>query len=287
MRIALGTAQFGLDYGISNKLGRINIKEVEKIIITANNNNLNTIDTAAVYGDSEKILGEIGVCNFDVITKLPSIPFDEKHIASWVRDSVHKSLERLNINSLHGVFFHNPKDLFGKHRKELYNSLVLLKKEGLVNKIGVSIYDPSELNKLLSRYNFDIVQMPFNIIDRRLITTGWLNKLDKLNVEIHARSIFLQGLLLMRDRRPKKFSKWDGLWSIWDAWLVKYNLTPLQACLGYVLSFPEISKFIVGVNSDSHLRSIIDSYDNNISSFPKELHSNDVDLLNPSNWCQL
>ena len=97
MKIALGTAQFGSNYGIANKSGKINYKEAKKILKLAKKNKINTIDTAINYLDSEKILGKIGVRKFNIVTKLPAIPKKNKNIEKWIRSKIHKSLKRLKI----------------------------------------------------------------------------------------------------------------------------------------------------------------------------------------------
>jgi Aldo/keto reductase family. len=105
----------------------------------------------------------------------------------------------------------------------------------------VSIYNPEELDTLVDKFQVDIVQAPFNILDRRLQTTGWLSRLYEEKVEVHVRSIFLQGLLLMdQGMRPQMFTRWQPLWDQWDNWLREESLTPLEACLGFALSHPEV-----------------------------------------------
>ena len=148
-----------------------------------------------------------------------------------------------------------------------------------------SIYDPSELDTLCSRYQFDIVQAPFNVLDRRLIDSGWLECLHGLGTELHVRSVFLQGLLLMRsDERPKKFNRWSALWSLWEDWLKQKALTPVQACIRHVFSFLEISKVILGVNSVRQLKEILNDADGPMMDLPAGLMTGDIDLLNPARW---
>jgi len=284
-RLAIGTVQFGLKYGISNHQGKVPYKEAKSIIELADNNNINTLDTAVSYGDSEKILGSIGVSDWNVISKLPAIPDECDDVKLWLNNVVTTSLERLNIDCLHSLLLHKPQQLLGVHGSNLYKALIKLKASGKVKKIGISIYDPSELDQICSQYEIDIVQAPLNIVDNRLVESGWLKRLSELSIEIHVRSIFLQGLLLMPARkRPQKFNLWAALWTNWDKWLEVNNLTPLQACLQYVLSFSEINRVIVGVDSVNQLEDIIRACNSSKLKVPKNIHCSDVNLVNPSRW---
>ena len=163
-----------------------------------------------------------------------------------------------------------------------------LKEQGYIEKIGASIYQSEELDEIFKEYELDLVQLPFNIFDRRLIETGWLNQLYNKGVEIHVRSVFLQGLLLMSsNQRPEKFKRWDDLWKKWDGWLEENNLTPLEASIRYALSVPEISKVVIGVDSNFQLKEIISAANGKLPEIPNDLFSNDTDLLNPANWNNL
>jgi len=287
-KLSIGTVQFGLDYGIANKLGKVSFDEVQKILSEAKRHNIDTLDTAAAYGDSESVLGTSGVEQFDIITKLPEIPDNVKNITSYIEDSFFNSLKKLNVSKVYAFLLHRPDQLLSNSGDEIYKTLLNLKEQGLIKKIGASIYQPSELGDIYSKYNLELIQLPFNILDRRLIETGWLSKLKKMNVEIHVRSAFLQGLLLMsKSQRPEKFNCWNDLWVKWDYWLEENNITALEASIRYVLSVPEISKVIVGVDSTLQLKEIISAADGKLPLIPLELFSNDASLLNPSNWNKL
>ena len=121
--------------------------------------------------------------------------------------------------------------------KDLWNILLKLKDKNLVKKIGYSIYSPTELDELWSFYKPDLIQAPYNIFDRRLDTSGWLQKIHENDVELHVRSVFLQGLILMnKNNRPKKFNRWESVWNEWDEWLEASNTNPISAALSFVLS---------------------------------------------------
>lgn len=284
-KIAIGTVQFGMPYGIANTTGQVNFDEGKKILDTARQNGIHTIDTAIGYGDSEEQLGRMGLEGWDLITKVLPIPEDHMDADKWIRESVYASLERLKIDSLYGVLFHAPDQLLGDKGIALYNALHKLKLEGLVKKIGISVYAPEQLDSLFADLDFDIVQAPFNILDRRLKDSGWLAKLKLKKVEVHVRSLFLQGLLLMpAAMRPEKFNKWKMLWKKFDDWLMENNLTPLQACLNFVLNHPEIDKAVVGVDSLRNIQEIINATGKPIPELPSYLNSNDTGLINPALW---
>jgi aryl-alcohol dehydrogenase-like predicted oxidoreductase len=288
-KIALGTAQFGSDYGITNEGGMVPIQEAKSIVMEAYARGIDMLDTAIAYGESEAVLGKINVSAWKVITKLPKIPdLSSENVSEWVENQVNESLARLKTNSLYGVLLHSPNQLHSFMGDEIYLSLVRLKKMGKVKKIGVSIYAPDELDKIFDRMHFDIVQAPFNILDRRIVDSGWDKRLKQINVELHARSIYLQGLLLMPEiRQSKQFEAWKGLWAEWHRWLAESNLTPLDACLGYALSFDSIDRIVVGIDSLAQLNLMLLSAKNkkfNLKNLPNWPSDIDIKLLNPANW---
>jgi aryl-alcohol dehydrogenase-like predicted oxidoreductase len=284
-KLALGTAQFGLKYGIANEIGKVKFDNIKKILNFAKDVNIDLIDTAISYGDSEKSIGDTGIKGFRFVSKLPAPTNSCTNINSWIEDEIEFSLNRLGIQSLYGLLIHQPEILLSGVGKKILGALKLIKSKGIIKKIGISIYDPIELEKLLDLFEFDIVQAPLNIIDHRLLSSGWLKKLHKNNIEIHTRSVFLQGLLLLpKNKRSSYFKNWDNLWKIWDEWLNDNQITALEATLRFALSIKEISRVIVGVESKEQLQQIIASSDGNLPTIPSELLIEDLKLLNPSNW---
>ena len=287
-RLALGTVQFGAPYGIANQTGQVSCKEVAAILDYAVTAGLDTLDTAIAYGESEQRLGKIGMKQWRIITKLPPVSESCTDVHAWVQESMLGSLERLRAPKLYGLLLHRPQQLLGPQGDALYRALVAIKDQGKVEKIGVSIYDPTELDALCSQYQFDVVQTPFNIIDRRLATSGWLTRLHESGTEIHVRSVFLQGLLLMKAAtRPATFNRWQPLWQQWHGWLSEQTLSPLQACLGFVLAHPQIDRVVVGVDSLMQLKGIIANVEMPVVELPATLVSEDMDLINPSRWATL
>ena len=285
-KLALGTVQFGTDYGINSGI-KVDPNEVTNIINCARNNDISLLDTAQLYGSSEKVLGDINTQDFDIVTK--SRGFDQEAItekeAMFVINDLHKSLKLLKQKSLYAFLVHHGEDLLKPGGEMIFNQLQTLKKQGLVNKIGISAYIDNQLIEIIDRFDIDIIQLPMNILDSRLINNGLLKKIYAKGIEIHTRSVFLQGLLLMDlDKRPKYFERWSSLWKFWNEWLADNKLTPLEASIRYMISKPEISRVLVGVDNKDQLQSIINAVDGNLPPIPKELSTNDPDLLNPGNW---
>lgn len=284
-RIAIGTAQFGLNYGISNTRGQTTLKQAEEILNTAARCGINTIDTAKLYGNSESTLGQLETAEFKLITKLPPLPEHQDNVFNWVEQQLQDSITKMGCAKLHGVLLHDPSQLHSPAGQDIASSLIKLKEAGVIDKVGVSIYNPEDLTIYSSVLPLDLVQCPFNILDRRLETSGWMAQLSQRNVEIHTRSCFLQGLLLMPEsQRPTYFDTWSSLFETWDNWLKENNLSPLQACLRFVLSFPEISKAVVGIETASQFEQVIESCIGKIPTIPDHLRSDDFELINPSHW---
>ena len=284
-KIALGTAQFGLPYGISNVNGQVERAEINQIFKQARTAGITMLDTAIAYGNSEENIGATDSEGFEVVTKLPPLTGAVTSVSQWVRSQIENSLTKLKRNSVYGLLLHNPADLLGDYGDELYASLALLKEEGLVKKIGISIYTPTELDSLIPTYMPDIVQAPLNVFDRLLETSGWLSRLSKMNVEVHVRSVFLQGLLIQKpNERPANFEKWNQEFVNFDSWIESRHVSPLTACLGHVLSYPEISKVLVGVTSTNELAEIIAATTGESQRSPDNLRSSDLELIQPINW---
>jgi aryl-alcohol dehydrogenase-like predicted oxidoreductase len=181
---------------------------------------------------------------------------------------------------------HRPEQLKFSVGKKIINTLKNLKRRGLVEKVGISIYGPNELETLIENFSIDIVQIPINIFDRRIISTGWLSKLKKLGIEVHARSVFLQGLLLMnRLELPENFLSQKNLWIRWYQWLKEQNdIEPIKACLGFISSLKDVDRIIVGVNNVRQFEEVLKVINNPLDIDYPNFECQDEKLLNPSNW---
>ena len=283
MNIVLGTAQFGLDYGVANQDGRITNDEVMKIINLSNKHNINTLDTAISYGDSENILGNQKIHKWKIITKLPAVPDNVSDIENYVNENFNNSLKKFKTKNIYALLLHSPIQLFEGKGKRIFNSLNNLKDKGLISKVGISVYSPFELDRILESYDFDIVQFPMNILDCRFLESNILINLKKQGVETYARSIFLQGLLLMK-ARPLYFNRWNHIWSEWDRWLNLLKISPLEACVRFAISQNNLDNIIIGVDSSTHLTEIINNSKTSLPSLPNWPSNIDNELINPSFW---
>jgi hypothetical protein len=284
-KIVIGTAQFGLNYGINNQT-KFNFSEKEQILHKAFDLGVRTIDTAISYGNSEKVLGQIGISNWNTITKLPTFKETKYEKSEWVKKEIHNSLKRLNINQFEGVLFHNPDELKIKENINLYHGLRKLQEEGLIKKIGFSIYNIEQAEFLLKKFDFEILQVPYNVFDRRFDNEKINNELKAKKIELHARSIFLQGLLLMElNKIPENFKFWKNLFLDWNKFLLDSNTNALDACIALTLNNKNFSKVLIGVDNLIQIEEIASSVKNVKQLYlPENLSTNDINLINPQNW---
>lgn len=285
MKLALGTAQFGLDYGITNVQGQVCPSQINKILTLAKQENINTLDTAPAYGNSEDILGKTSLCSqFNIVTKIPALKSDE----SCVNQYVNSSLKQLHIEKLTAVLFHQVDDIISSPLAESrFNSLIKLKQKNKISKIGISVYTPEQLEFCIKHYPIDIVQLPLNIIDQRFITTNWLKKLADIGVEVHCRSLFLQGLLLVPpEKLPSYFTPFKDYFHCFSEAALQLKVSPLSLALAIGLQHDGINKIVVGCCDDKQLSEIISAYttaktiNEDLSSFACDNEK----LVIPSNW---
>lgn len=285
-RLALGTVQFGLNYGIANQTGQMGRNDCERILALATRAGIDVLDTAISYGDSEERLGEVGVATFRVVTKLPQLPEATFDVESWVRGQLTGSLGRLKLARVYALLLHRPADLLGPKGAALLDALRQAKGDGLVEKVGVSIYAPHELSALLELHPFDLVQAPLSLVDRRLVESGWLDRLAAAGVEVHTRSVYLQGLLLLPlAEQQRRFPAWTELWRNWHSWLRGAGGSAVAHCLAWPLAHPGVTRVIVGADTPGHLQAAIDA----AVSAPRAVEwppvaCDDEDLVDPSRW---
>lgn len=286
-KLALGTAQFGLNYGVTNKGGKVSEVELGKILDVAFKGGARTLDTAVTYGDAELRLGAHDLREFQIISKIPELKNMPELIA--VGDLVDLSLSRLGVDSIHAVMLHRVSDLDGSDGDGIWEQMLEVKSRGLVQNIGYSLYRPAELDLYFERFPADIVQMPFNFLDRRFDAEGWLNVLSASDVEVHARSLFLQGILLAKQPLdlPAYFSPWlDSLSDLLAE--IDYRFESRAAyCLANAITSPLIQKVVVGVESaiqlDEILSAELHALSDNLRWLPLGFEPDDK-LINPVNW---
>ena len=282
-RIVLGSANFFSGYGIRKSKG-ITVKELNKIYKILISNNINLIDTAFSYNGSEKKIAKSKLRKLNISTKISLLNYNNK-VPIAILNLVKKSLNKLKKNFFYSVYFHNSKDLLGPNGQQFYEEIIQLKKKKLIKKIGVSVYYKEELEQLLNRYSFDIVQIPINIFDRRFIKKNYLLKLKKKGMEIHARSIFLQGILLSSNKfLPKYFKKWSKLFQKWDKWNMSNQQKKILTCISFIKNIKHIDKIIIGVSNSAQIKEIIKLSEIKKIKYPKNIFSNSKNLIDPRFW---
>lgn len=285
--IILGTAQVGLPYGIKNSFGKPKIGEVKELLDFAFDKGITTLDTAAAYGSSEEVLGLCGIDRWSVITKLSSMKeIEKKDLSKTIRKNLLISFERLKVSSLYGVLAHDHRDLEGERGRYFLEALEPFLSSGAINKIGVSVYAPGDLQNIVTTER-KIVQFPLNIFDQRFVRSHALSKLILEGSELHARSVFLQGLLLIpQAERPQAFHKWKHHFKKFDLVIENSGTDALSFCLNYALSQSELSKIVIGVDTISQLDNILDVQTKRYHAKRayEDLQSNSLSLIDPRKW---
>lgn len=292
MKIGLGTVQFGQNYGVSNKQGITSEDEVREILSFAWENGVTLLDTAVSYGVSEEVIGRCAPlqASFRIVTKTPIFQKAKIHKEDGTRlkDAFRSSLDKLRQPKLYGLLGHHAIDLLKDGGQYLWEAMQDLKEIGLVQKIGASFYSPPELNHFLEKYTPDIVQAPISVFDQRMIKNGHLQHLNSQGIEMHCRSVFLQGLLLMSpEELPEQFNSIRNMMLQYREALQKQGINPLEAALTFVYQQPEIDYVIVGINNHAHLKEILNVVQDmdllrriNFSMYAV----NEEAIINPSLW---
>jgi len=286
-RLALGTVQFGQDYGIANTTGKIPGQEVFALLDHASRAGIIRLDTATAYGDSETVIGKYlknSSRRFDVVSKLPPL----EGYASGAEALLLKStLDRLGVKQLYGYLVHRFED-FRRH-EALWEGLKNLRGQGLIKRIGFSLYAREELEFLLDQQiQFDMVQVPYSIFDRRF--ERYFDVLRKKGVEIQARSIFLQGLVFLPSKNlPVFFERARPALASLEQIARGNDLSISAICLNFVLANSSVDKVVIGVDSLEHLKAniaILNNFDHVRNIYPKlqGLQMEDEEILLPFKW---
>tara|TARA_A100001011_G_C14118099_1_gene759992 strand:- start:145 stop:1008 length:864 start_codon:yes stop_codon:yes gene_type:complete len=282
-KIIIGSANVNKRYGLINN--KININEFKKLLNFAVIKGIKTVDTSPQYSNSEKVIGSVKK-NFKIITKITGIPSKIKNIEieKWITNQFLQSSKNLRLNKVYGLLLQNAEILLSKNSKFVFRALLNLKKKNKLQKIGISVYNFKTLEKIINKYHIDFVQVPYNIFDRRIENVRLIKKIKKKGIEIHVRSIFLQGLLTKRNIRiPKKLlSLKKGLES-WKKWLELNKLTTINACLNFVLRNKNIDKIVIGFNDLESFKQVI-NYKKSTINFRKLNIKIDSKHLDPRKW---
>lgn len=290
--LALGTVQFGLDYGISNIQGQVSSDSIDDILTIAKVHHINTLDCALAYGNSQKTLGKLKASqHFDIVTKIPKLKDNEVSILPYFN----KSLNDLNRTCINTLLLHDVNTLLQHPNSTLFcNELKQLKVQNKVKQIGVSVYSPEQIEQTTEKLTIDIVQAPLNVFDQRCCDQGILNIFKEQNIKLHIRSVFLQGLLLMENGTwPEYFSPYLDYLTKFDQLSKKLSTSKLTLALAFIIQNssikPYVEKIVVGCCSKNQLQQILQSYQQ-----AKSLTIDDINwasfacnapaLINPNYW---
>jgi aryl-alcohol dehydrogenase-like predicted oxidoreductase len=292
-RLCLGTAQLGMRYGINNESGKPEFEESKAIVDLAIKNKINAFDTAPVYGNSEKILGKClekqDKDKLVLISKLPAIDWNKENdeIIAYIRNTVKKTLKDLKIKCIPVYLFRKFDDMEKENRLAL-NELKAMKTEGLIGKIGVSIYTPEEAERALSIDDVEVIQVPFNLIDKRLLKNGFLKRAKKKGLLVFARSVFLQGLFFKKDI-PDNLKAFAPYQKEINRICGDIDLSIEELALAYALSIGSIDSVVIGAETAGQLKINIETA--NKIKLPVEtlkmiedLGSAPENIINPSLW---
>ncbi len=286
MQLALGTVQFGLNYGVANQTGQVDKAEMQQILSQAWQKDISVLDTAPAYGNAETRIGDY--CQlyndhqFKIVTKFSS------HVNDELQQQFFLSLKSLQQTHVYALLLHSIQSLRKPDSQLLWDQLIELKKQGKILKIGVSVYHPDEIDFLLENFAIDIIQLPLNIFDQRAVHLGQLAKLQKRGIEIHVRSIFLQGLLLMplAQAQYKRPQARDVLGNF-HQFCRQNHISPLSACLQFVRQHNAISHIVVGAQTTEQLNEINDAWQLTKNLTPNDFSwcsQTDLAIIDPSRW---
>jgi len=289
-RLALGSVQFGLDYGITNAMGMVNPREARRIVEYAAELGVRVIDTAAAYGRSEEVLGTFAdtIPDLRIVTKAPPLSAasftvdDGRQLANHFR----QQLKRLKVSQVHGYIMHRHGDLLKPGAEHLWDELRALQREGLVAKLGVSVYSPSDALEVMQRYDVELIQGPLNVLDQRLAGEAFCHAIESRGIELHSRSAFLQGTLLAPpDMLPPALVANAQLFARFANACAKQGISPIEACLDFCLRARHVAAVVVGVCSLGQVEEVIRAIQNQRGLDDYEAFSTDLEcVINPALW---
>lgn len=267
MNLAIGTAQFGLNYGIANRQGKTSSLEVTKILNLAKSHGIDLLDTAQAYGNAEEVIGKNNASDFKVVTKL--LPGTK---GETIKHALKDSLRKLKKEKFYGVLFHSLEDY--KNDSLTWDFLQEQKKEGKIEKVGFSLYNPEELETVFEA-KADLIQIPLNVLDRKF--EPYLIEIAKRNIEIHVRSVFLQGLFFIDPNDlPEKMKVFEPDLKKLIAQFPTFQ-DRITFLFAFVKQFNFISTIVAGVNNATQLKELI-------RAFNKEIKPSYNNLFLPENW---
>jgi len=284
-KLIIGSANFTQKYGMDST--KVNPNEVKKILNFAKKNNINKIDSANTYYTAETYLVEKNIFKkidkkFQFIAKVK--PDQRWTSLDYCQKKINEYFEIFRGNRVQTLLIHDVNILFKAEGPKIFENLKILKKKKYFRNIGLSIYDIECLDYLMLNYNFDVVQCSYNILDKRIVSSGWFKKLKGRGIEVHIRSVFLQGLLVNELVYKKKyFEKWKKSFFKWFQILKNNNISPIDYCLSDLLSY-NFDKIIIGINNCDNLKDVVNFKLIKKRDITLKIKTNDLELIDPRNW---
>ncbi len=295
MELCLGTVQFGMDYGISGQK-QPGVDQAVAMLDYAAHNGITTIDTANAYGTAEDVVGAflskntVPRDNLFIISKFRPNLLDEvkpSEYYSVMRANLENTLSRLHTDYLDSYLLHSARYVFDD---EIIETLNRMKQDGLVKRVGVSIYEPEEAKKCIDRPNVEFMQLPYSIFDQRMEKAGVFEYAKKDNIQIHSRSAFIQGLILMNeDEVPAFLSKAKPIVRKIDVLCKRHGISRISLAMNYVKQQSRISHLVFGVDNIDQLKENIQIFQEDIPAdiiedIAKEFTDIEADIVMPSLW---
>lgn len=292
--LCLGTVQFGMKYGINNKLGQPSLENSFEMLDVAIENGIGVIDTASAYGDAERILGKYfksrgNVKKVKIISKLkPNVLEPNKCSYDVINKELETSFHLLGVDRLNGFLLHTPEYIY---RTDVLNALISLKNQKLVENIGVSIYDIEEGWAAIESGMVDYIQVPYSVLDQRAVKTGFAKKVKEAGITLFTRSAFLQGLFLMSPKLiPSYLKEAVPYILIFENLLDKYKVKKIDALIHFVTIESDIDYLVFGVDTKEQLIENINSYHNStipsefVIELKEQIEQIDKSVIFPSLW---
>lgn len=280
----LGTAQFGMAYGIKNDQSiPVPFTVVDQILQRCKSHDVDMLDTAILYGNAEKILGQVNTSGLDIVSKLPSL-LSCAH-SDELLALLETSLATVGRQSFYGLLLHRAEELLTDKGGLIAEGLRKAKDRGLIHKIGVSVYDGAELPRLFDRLDIDIVQLPYNILNQKCAIDGWDKWVRARGAEVHVRSAFLQGLLLQKpEGRASQFTPYQGILARFDAMCQSLSISAVELCWRFALTTIKADRLVFGVQSLQEFDELLALSRVPLSQDMRDLASDCEGLINPLNW---
>ena len=286
-RICIGTANFGLAYGLNNFSGKISSLELDEIFKVCNKYDIVNFDTASSYGDAEHRIGA-KINKSDIITtKLSAVQILNLNY-DGIPKAFSESLAQLRRSRVANLLVHDGHRINLEQYKEIQVVCEKLKDKRIIEKWGLSLYSPVLLGELWPHSLPDLLQIPVNIFDQRFENQGWAEKLSSSNIEMHGRSIFLQGLLVANPNRLPNaiYQKCRTEFNEWQSICTEFNVSPQSLAFSYALSRKWLSKIVVGVDTCVQLEELaqLEKKPVEIPHTIRKLSIENEDVILPYRW---